>query len=169
MQSHDKKVCDPFSRVADLIEDIDRDRYGKPLRAALHLCNDLADENERLQHDIERAMANHNADLNAKPSSTVEPPPPEPNDKKFLDGLLCKPVDAIHPREVHRLLWLAVAMQEQRARAEPSAMTLPPLDPEVRRLANIYAGALHSDTFVGHNDAIVLAKAILQLYVKQNP
>jgi hypothetical protein len=35
---------DPFSRVIDLIESINIDRYGKPLVAALHLCNDLAAE-----------------------------------------------------------------------------------------------------------------------------
>jgi hypothetical protein len=32
-----------------LIEEIDTERYGKPLIAALHLCNDLADELERLK------------------------------------------------------------------------------------------------------------------------
>lgn len=38
---------DAFSKVVALIEDIKIERYGKPLQAALHLCNDLADELER--------------------------------------------------------------------------------------------------------------------------
>jgi hypothetical protein len=36
-----------FTKLATLIDDINIDRYGKPLRAALHLCNDLADELDR--------------------------------------------------------------------------------------------------------------------------
>lgn len=46
-KTHDKR--DSFLRLSDLIEEIDSERYGKPLVAALHLCNDLADELERLK------------------------------------------------------------------------------------------------------------------------
>ena len=42
--SEDVHGEDRFSAVCKLIEDINTDRYGKPLAAALHLCNDLAAE-----------------------------------------------------------------------------------------------------------------------------
>lgn len=35
------------------------------------------------------------------------------NDKAFLNRLACKPVDGINPREVLRLLWMAISMQER--------------------------------------------------------
>ena len=44
---------DAFSRVIELIEAINSDRYGKPLMAALHLCNDLADELSKQPSAIE--------------------------------------------------------------------------------------------------------------------
>ena len=47
-RSGDKKSG--FDRVIELIEDVNTDRYGKPLVAALHLCNDLADELEDQKH-----------------------------------------------------------------------------------------------------------------------
>ena len=46
MSSSDKRErYDAFMRVLKLIEDVNVDRYGAPLKAALELCNDLADEN----------------------------------------------------------------------------------------------------------------------------
>ena len=42
---------DEFSRLSTLIEDIKINRYGKPLIAALHLCNDLAEELYRATGD----------------------------------------------------------------------------------------------------------------------
>lgn len=50
-----------FSKLAHLIEDIKIDRYGKPLMAALHLCNDLANElaaaEKRVQEAYEESAA----------------------------------------------------------------------------------------------------------------
>ena len=41
-----------FERVIKLIEDIQEDRFGRPLVAALHLCNDLANENADLHKQL---------------------------------------------------------------------------------------------------------------------
>lgn len=67
------------------------------------------------------------------PSSTLPPlgstastPESDADAKKFLDSLLCKPVDGVTYAEVHRLLWLALALQEKAARV---SATLPMVKP----------------------------------------
>lgn len=68
-----------YGRVHELVCDINEDRYGRPLTAALHLCLDLADE---LQTLLERQPA---TDLAPQPGMVLVPREPT---REMLDAVL---------------------------------------------------------------------------------